>query len=371
MPNFYGAIDLLQNELRNARIQNLGGAPASPVPGQLYYNSSTNILYWWSGSAWVAAMGGAGAVPADTVTSLAFAGAAVPGASALYSRGDHAHGMPAHDGPAHSAVPLSSLGPPTVSLNLNGQTIQNLGNPVNPQDAVNYSTLQNYVAGLSWKAPCRAATTANITLSGTQTIDGVGVVVGDRVLVKNQTTQSANGIYVVATGAWTRATDMATATQFPNAAVFVSLGTTQADTAWVQTADNVVVGTTAITWVQFGAAGTYQAGNGLTLTGNVFAVGQGTGIVVNPTNVAIDASWLANWAATQAFGRKYAAALVGTASPELVTHNLNTRDVQVTVLNGASPYTAVEVDWDATSVNSVTIRYNPNLGAGYRIVVTG
>jgi hypothetical protein len=50
---------------------------------------------------------------------------------------------------------------------------------------------------------------------------------------------------------------------------------------------------------------------------------------------------------------------------------LNTRDVQVTVLNGASPYTAVEVDWDATTVNSVTIRYNPNLGAGYRAVVVG
>jgi hypothetical protein len=69
--------------------------------------------------------------------------------------------------------------------------------------------------------------------------------------------------------------------------------------------------------------------------------------------------------------RKYAAALTGTVSPEVVTHNLNTRDVQVTVLNGASPYTAVECDWDATTVNTVTLRFNPVLGAGYRVVVVG
>jgi hypothetical protein len=68
---------------------------------------------------------------------------------------------------------------------------------------------------------------------------------------------------------------------------------------------------------------------------------------------------------------KYAGALVGTSSPETVTHNLNTRDVSVTVINGASPYTAVTVDWDAATVNTLTVRYNPALGAGYRIIVMG
>lgn len=68
---------------------------------------------------------------------------------------------------------------------------------------------------------------------------------------------------------------------------------------------------------------------------------------------------------------KYAAALTGTASPETVTHNLNTRDVTVAVYNGASPYTAVSVDWDAATVNTVTVRYAPNLGSGYRVVVIG
>jgi hypothetical protein len=69
--------------------------------------------------------------------------------------------------------------------------------------------------------------------------------------------------------------------------------------------------------------------------------------------------------------QKFAAALVGTASPEVITHNLNTRDVYISVLNGSTPFSAVEVDWDATTVNTVTIRYNPNLGAGYRAVVMG
>jgi hypothetical protein len=69
--------------------------------------------------------------------------------------------------------------------------------------------------------------------------------------------------------------------------------------------------------------------------------------------------------------QKFAVALTGTASPEVITHNLNTRDVHISVLNGSTPFSAVEVDWDATTVNTVTIRYNPNLGVGYRAVVMG
>ena len=69
--------------------------------------------------------------------------------------------------------------------------------------------------------------------------------------------------------------------------------------------------------------------------------------------------------------KKFAAALVGTASPETITHNLNTQDIMLMVHNGASPFTSVEVDWDATTANTAVIRYNPSLGAGYRVVVMG
>src|SRR5262249_10284093 len=102
--------------------------------------------------------------------------------------------------------------------------------------------------------------------------------------------------------------------------------------------------------------------------------GAGTGITVAADTVAVDTTVIATRTYVDTgsgVAHKYAAALTGTSSPETVTHNLATRDVQVTVLNGATPYTAVEVDWDATTTNTVTVRYNPNLGAGYRVVVVG
>jgi len=137
----------------------------------------------------------------------------------------------------------------------------------------------------------------------------------------------------------------------------------------------ITVGTTSLTWAQFGAPASYVAGAGLTLTGNTFDVGAGTGITVAADTVAVDTTVIATQAyvttAITGMAKKYAAALTGTASPETVTHNLNTRDVHVQVYNGATPYTAVEVDWDAATVNTVTVRYNPNLGAGYRVVVIG
>lgn len=109
--------------------------------------------------------------------------------------------------------------------------------------------------GIAWKNPVKAATTANITLSAAQTIDGIALVAGDRVLVKNQTTQSQNGIYVVAAGAWTRATDADSSVELQNAVVSVDQGTVNADTSWRQSVDNVMVGSSNILWVAFGVAG--------------------------------------------------------------------------------------------------------------------
>jgi len=409
MPTIYGAVDLVKNELRNAVMQNLGTAPAAPVKGLMYFNSADNTLYWYDGSQWVAAKGAAGAVPADTVTTLAIGGAAAPGSSTLFSRGDHAHGMPAfgaitteqtfgaaggngaaatiarsdhthgnpvHDAAAHSTIPISALAAATANVNLNNFSIINLGPPSSANDAANKSYVDAAINGLSWKDTVRIASTANRALTGLTAIDGVTPLGGDRVLLKNQTAPAENGIWVAQSGAWTRATDADVEGELLNAAVFVSEGSTQADTAWVMTTNApITVGTTSLTWVQFGAPTSYIAGNGLTLTGTTFDVGAGTGITVAADTVAVDTTVIATQAyvttAITGMAKKFAGALTGTASPETITHNLNTRDVEVTVLNGASPYTAVEVDWDATTVNSVTVRYNPNLGAGYRVVVVG
>jgi len=117
------------------------------------------------------------------------------------------------------------------------------------------------VAGLSWKQAVRAATTAAGTLAtsfeNADVIDGVTLATGDRILVKNQATASENGIYVVAaTGAPTRATDADAGAELVNATVYVSEGTTLADTQWTcSTNAPITVGTTSLSFAQLTAGG--------------------------------------------------------------------------------------------------------------------
>lgn len=146
---------------------------------------------------------------------------------------------------------------------------------VDPSAAQDYAT-KNYVdsvaQGLKAKQSVKAATISNITLSGTQTVDGVTLAVNDRVCVKNQSTANQNGIYAVQSGAWVRTTDADAWDELVGAYVFVEQGTTNADTGWVCTADaGGTLGTTAVNFAQFSGAGTYTAGNGLTLTGTQFS----------------------------------------------------------------------------------------------------
>ncbi|MBZ9807706.1 hypothetical protein [Mesorhizobium sp. ESP-6-2] len=107
------------------------------------------------------------------------------------------------------------------------------------------------------KGPCRVATTGNITFSGVQTIDGVSVVTGDRVLVKDQTTASQNGIYVADTGVWRRAKDFSNNRDVRKGArVFVTDGTVAADTIWAVATDNpIVIGTSSISFINVSAIG--------------------------------------------------------------------------------------------------------------------
>ena len=152
--------------------------------------------------------------------------------------------------------------------------------------------VQASALGLDVKASVRVATTANITLENEQTIDNVAVVAGDRVLVKNQTDGTENGIYIVVDGgAWTRSTDADSDSEVTAGLfTFVAEGDSYADTGWViSTNDDITVGSTAITWTQFSGAGQYTAGDGLTLSGTTFAVG-GTTDRISVSSDAIDIS---------------------------------------------------------------------------------
>ncbi|WEM34501.1 hypothetical protein [Xanthomonas phage X1] len=167
--------------------------------------------------------------------------------------------------------------------------------PTNAMHAVTKQYVDTVMAsgGIPPFAPAKVRTTANITLSGAQTIDGVSVVAGDRVLVAQQTTASQNGVYVVAAGAWTRATDADQTAEFsPARQVFVQQGTLYGFTTWgVGNTTAPVIGTDAITFVQVGGAAQYTAGNGLSLTGTQFsAVGVSGQITVTGSGIGLATS---------------------------------------------------------------------------------
>ena len=188
--------------------------------------------------------------------------------------------------------PIGSTVPSTGAFtNISTTTGTITNNASASTDIVNFLTLQSYAAGITWKNPVTAATTANITLVGTQTIDGVAVVAGNTILVKNQTVSSQNGIYQVNAGAWTYATGSTTWAQYVSALVFVEYGG-QAGSAWYCTAQpGGTLGVTAMSWSNFSTAANYTAGTGLTLSGYQFSI----------TNTGVAASTYGSATATPVF----------------------------------------------------------------------
>lgn len=191
---------------------------------------------------------------------------------------------------------LDQFALPNSTVSMNGYKITALADPTAAQDAATKAYVDATRQGLSVKDAVRAATTAsNITLSGLQTIDSVALAANDRVLVKNQTIQSENGIYAVSSGSWTRTNDADTNTAEITGGtfLFVQEGTINADTGWVCTNDGtVLVGTTALTFTQFSGAGQVIAGAGLTKTGNsIDVVGTTNRITVNADSIDISSSY--------------------------------------------------------------------------------
>lgn len=178
------------------------------------------------------------------------------------------------------SLPSAVTFPGTVTLN---------ADPTQALQAATKQYVDAVAQGLNVHEACVAATTSNINIStdlqAGDIIDGVTLVAGNRVLVKNQSTSSQNGIYVAVTsGAASRAADFDTPTEIvPGDFVFVSGGTNYDNTGWVQTEKVTTVGTDPIGFTQFSGAGTYLAGNGLTLTGSTFSINTGVTVDLNST----------------------------------------------------------------------------------------
>jgi hypothetical protein len=173
---------------------------------------------------------------------------------------------------------LDQMAAPTAAVAFNSQKITGLADPTSAQDGATKNYVDSVSQGLDPKNSVHVATTTNLNLSSPGgTIDGVTMVSGDRVLVKDQTTASQNGIYVWngAASAMTRASDADSTTKLNGGAfVFVEEGTVASTTGWVlqQPAGTYVLGTTALVWSQFSGAGQITAGTGLTKSGNTISL---------------------------------------------------------------------------------------------------
>jgi hypothetical protein len=342
-------IDLNKNELQNARIQNLASAPGSPVVGQVYYDTTDLTAKLWNGTAWVAtdaAKVANGAIPLAKLATDPLARANHTGTQTASTISDF--------NTAVRTNRLDQMATPTADVALGSQKITGLAAPTVGTDAANKQYVDDTVAGLSWKNEVRVATTAPGTLASAfangQTVDGTVLATGDRILLKDQSTQTENGIYTVnASGAPTRATDADTGAEMSGAAAYVTNGTTNQGTRWLcNVSGTITLGSTSLTFVQFSGGSAYTAGNGLTLLTNDFNVGAGAGISVAADAVSID---------TAVVVRKYAANIGdGSATAIAVTHNLNTLDTIAEVFT-VSDGSKVICDVTHTSVNVTTFTF--------------
>ena len=287
-------------------------APTTLENAELAFSEGNEVLYIGKGTGGaggsattINAIGGKGKFfDTDTVrtTNHVLAGAASGSSAAPTFRALVAADIPSI---AHTKISdfdtgvrtntLNQMAVPTGSVSFNSQNITNLADPVNTQDAATKGFVEATSQGLDVKDSCVAATTANITISTAlnngDTLDGVTLSTNDRVLVKDQSTASQNGIYVVGSSP-ARASDLATGANAAGFFTFVEKGTVNADNGFVCTSDSgsAVVGTNNLTIAQFSGAGQITAADGLQKSGNTLSVDlkSNGGLVIESTEIAVD-----------------------------------------------------------------------------------
>lgn len=269
------------------------GAPSSLFPSELAFNEADLKLYY--------GFGDNGSTPPSASSIIT-----VGGSGAFFNKTDTRTANTVLVGPASgsAAAPtfralvaadllkLNEFTAPDGAVSLNSQKITNLADCTADNDAANKGYVDGVAQGLDIKDSCVVVSTSNITLSGTQTIDGVSLSANDRVLVAGQSTASQNGIYkVVSGGSWTRADDMATGEDAAGNFTFIEEGTTNAENGWVCTSDkgSAVVGTNNLTFAQFSGAGQITAGDGLQKSGNTLSADlkSNGGVVIESGELAV------------------------------------------------------------------------------------
>lgn len=246
----------------------------------------------------------------------------------------------------------------------------NLPDGVLPQQPATIAQLQNAIEGVVFKSAVKVAAQVNITLSSPgASIDGQTMSFGDRFLLRNQTAQTENGIYIWNGSAVpaTRSTDMSVSAEFNSAIVPVLLGT-DAGLQFRQTAVSPVVGTTSVLFVSYGVAAppasTGTPGTAALATQSQVDVGTSPNTIVTPLTLA---TWVGRL-------RKFSVTIGdGTATLFTATHNFNTKLVSVDVYRTNGAFDKIIVGVERPTVNTIQIRFEgftPALGA-FEVVIIG
>ncbi len=278
------------------------GAPSSLSPSEIAFNEADLKLYYGFGddgatppaASSIITIGGSGAFISKTETqnaNLVFSGPTTGSAAAPTFRSLVAADIPSI---AHTKISDFDAG---VQVN----RVDELASATNPVTGVTptadaHFATKGYVDGVSQgldiKEAVKVATTGNITLSGTQTIDDIAVSADERVLVKDQSTASQNGLYLCKASTWARTDDLAAGDDASSVFVFVDQGTDNADNGFVCTSNkgSAVVGTNNLAFTQFSGAGQITAGNGLEKSGNTLNVDlkSNGGLVIESSEIAVD-----------------------------------------------------------------------------------
>jgi hypothetical protein len=385
VPKFVANAEFNKNQALNMLLQQIAGNHGSPVESLIWYDSTAKAIKYHNGTT-IVTLGVAGAGgDADTLDGL----------DSVYflARANHTGTQLAATISDLAAVVqayrLDQFAAPNTSLNANSQRIISLANGTAAGDAVNLGQLQAAAAGLAPKDSVRAASTASVnTASPGASFDGVTIAGGDsasrkRVLLKDQSTASENGIYDWngAASALTRSTDADSEDDLLGALVSVQEGTANGNSLWMMTTDGpITVGTTGLSWTQFLSGIAYTWGGGIGISGSTVSIAAGTGLTQDTDGLSLTVPVsLANGgtAATTAPAARTSLGATGKFATNVgngslttipVTHNLGTTDVIVSVYRANA---LIEPDVNIVDGNTVNLVYSVAPAASDRVVVIG